>query len=82
MAEINIPVGPIQDPPYRAIPHEPGQSGPANEEALRAALSGLPLGDHDERIIAWLSMWETTTVATICSWLGRLRALDYEGPED
>ena len=76
-----IPLGPIQDPPYQAIPHEPGQSGPANEEALRDALSGLPLGGHDERIIAWLTMWETTTVATICSWLYRVRALDYEGPE-
>lgn len=74
MAEIAIPLAPIHHPPHDAIPHEPGESSaPANEEALRAALSPLELGSYDERILAWLVTWESTTVAVVCSWLYRVR---------
>lgn len=70
-----IPLGPIQEPPYDAIPYEPGtMSAPANEEALREALKGVELGAHDETILKWLTLWETATVATICSWLLRKEA--------
>ncbi|MFC4006586.1 hypothetical protein ACFOY2_05095 [Nonomuraea purpurea] len=74
MATTNIPLHPIQEPPNDAIPYAIGESSaPANEAALREALSGLELGTHDERIVMWLSMWETSTVATVCSWLERTR---------
>lgn len=70
-----IPLGPIQEPPYDAIPYELGtMSAPANEAALREALSGLELGAYDERILVWMTLWETATVATFCSWLQRVRA--------
>jgi hypothetical protein len=70
-----IPLGPIQEPPYDAIPHLLGEnSAPANEEALREALKGVELGAYDERILKWMTLWETATVATVCSWLERVRA--------
>lgn len=69
-----IPLEPIQDPPYDAIPYTLGSSAAsANEAALREALAGLELGAFDERTIAWLSLWETSTVAAVCSWLERTR---------
>ena len=75
MAEVSIPLEPIQEAPYEAIPHELGESSaPANETALREALKGLELGAYDERIVAWLAVWESTTVAVICSWLYRKEA--------
>lgn len=70
-----IPLEPIQEPPYSAIPYEPGtMSAPANEEALRQALKGIELGEYDEHILKWMTLWESATVATICSWLYRKEA--------
>lgn len=74
MAEISIPSGPIHSPPYMAIRTdrlEPSQ--PANETALREALDGVEWGVYDETILQWLSSWEPATVATVCSWLYRVR---------
>ncbi|RSN12835.1 hypothetical protein DMB42_11700 [Nonomuraea sp. WAC 01424] len=72
-----IPLHPIQEPPYSAIQYEPGtMSAPANEEALREALSGVELGAYDEAILKWMTLWETATVATVCSWLYRVREVD------
>jgi hypothetical protein len=31
MTKLNIPLGPIQDPPYQAIPHEPPTPGRGND---------------------------------------------------
>lgn len=70
-----IPLEPIETAPWEAIPFTLGESSaPANEEALRTALDGLELGAYDERILAWLAVWEPTTVAVICSWLYRKEA--------
>lgn len=69
-----VPLEPIHSAPYDAIPLTPGESSaPANEAALRDALAPLELGSYDERILAWLVTWESTTVAVICSWLHRVR---------
>ncbi|TMR11729.1 hypothetical protein ETD86_34740 [Nonomuraea turkmeniaca] len=75
MAEISIPRGPIQEPPYEAIPYTLGQSpAPANREALRAALSPLELGVYDRQVLDWLSGEAPQIVATVCSLLARKEA--------
>ena len=78
MAEIfNIPRGPIDDEPLNAIVSDPAKpSRDANLFALGVALAGVELGDHDERILFWLAGWESSTVATVCSWLYRVRQVD------
>ncbi|MFD9950868.1 hypothetical protein ACFWYW_59080 [Nonomuraea sp. NPDC059023] len=74
MAEINIPSGPIDVEPVHAITCDPDESARrANTTALRAALDGIPLGDWDRTILAWLAGWEPSTVATVCSLLRRVR---------
>lgn len=75
MAENHIPTGPLNQEPFGAITPFYGQSlWSANRQALEDALTGLELGTWDEGILAWLSRWEPSTVATICAWLYRARA--------
>nr|MDT0667362.1 hypothetical protein [Micromonospora sp. DSM 115978] len=61
-----IPAGPIDREPA-GLP--PGR----DEEGLHRVLAGVPLGAHDERIIHWLTMWESSTVATVASLIHRAR---------
>jgi hypothetical protein len=50
-------------------------------EVLRAALAGaelagtgrIELGAYDRLIVDWLARWDTSTVATVVSWLRRVR---------
>jgi|GEM_PF-4301106 len=80
MPDTNIPRGPIHTEPLGAIPTSHGQmSRAANEAALRDALDGLPLGAHDLTILGWLTRWEPSTVATVCSWLYRAREAGSRG---
>ena len=43
------------------------------EEILRAVLAGVELGEWDRRIVAWMAGWDTCTVLTVASWIGRAR---------
>jgi hypothetical protein len=83
VAEIfNIPSGPIDTEPVGAIVPDPSEPAfNARLHALHAALAGVELGGYDETILSWLAGWEPATVATVCSWLYRVRALGYEEPE-
>jgi hypothetical protein len=47
--------------------------GDDREAALLEALDGIELGEHDRRIVRWLSGWEPSTVATVVSWIYRAR---------
>ncbi|MFD9950813.1 hypothetical protein ACFWYW_58695 [Nonomuraea sp. NPDC059023] len=75
MAEINIPRGPIHTPPYHAIKPGDGETQQdADRIALMQELAGVELGTEDLAIIDWtVDIWESSTVATICSWLRRVR---------
>jgi hypothetical protein len=73
----DIPRGPINFEPIRAILADPGESTrPAKTAALEAALDGVDLGEWDRTILAWLAEWEPSTVAVVCSWLYRVREVD------
>jgi hypothetical protein len=37
-------------------------------------LDGLELGAHDRRVARWLAELDTSTLATIASWIARARA--------
>lgn len=69
--DFQIPVGPIEEPPWAGMP-----GGEATyRAALDAVFSGVELGAYDRRIIAWLAGWDTPTVATLCSLVMRARAV-------
>lgn len=46
---------------------------PANLHALYEALQDIPLGAHDRHVAGWLADCQPSTVATVCSWLARVR---------
>jgi hypothetical protein len=73
VADIHIPLGPIEQEPVTAIRADSGQMAAACLQALTAALDGLELGHYDRRIVSWLTVWEPSTVAVICSWVLRYR---------
>ncbi len=80
MAEINIPTTPLDDAPYDAIRRQQGETMfAANTAALAHTLDGVELGEHDHRIIAWLSHWEHPTVAAVCSLILRARNAETAG---
>ena len=60
---------------YAAFDRDPGagKMAPHNHRLLTAALeaAGVELGAYDERIAAWLALWEPHTVAVIASWITR-----------
>ena len=62
-----VPAGPVDRPPAGFVPRA-GQ-----EEILRAVLAGVELGGWDRRIVAWMANWDTCTVLTVASWIGRAR---------
>lgn len=62
-----IPDSPIDTPPRGFVPDD--EQLAILHDTLHAA--GVELGDYDERIAAWLAMWEWSTVAVIASWIKR-----------
>lgn len=72
-----IPIGPIHEPPWGAIPHgdERGAMTKALHAAALDALDGIALGAYDRRIAEWLAQWDVPTVATIASWVIRGKAI-------
>ncbi|WP_326643057.1 hypothetical protein OG884_06240 [Streptosporangium sp. NBC_01755] len=78
MAEINIPTGPIEAEPWDAIRTAPGESlTAACRTALLRELDGMEMefGAYDREILRWLAGGQPSVVATICSWLRRVRTL-------
>jgi hypothetical protein len=75
MAEIRIPHEPIDHEPLHAIRDDEGKFADATirRQALTQALDGLELGAYDETIAKWLTTWEPSTVAVVCSWIVRAR---------
>jgi hypothetical protein len=54
--------------------HRRGVTGEqANLDLLAGALTaaGVETGAYDQRVMAWLAGWETTTVAVIAAWVTR-----------
>lgn len=74
-------VRPPFDAADQATEQQPGETpdqwrariGNDREAALLEALDGLELGEHDRRIVRWLSGWEPSTVAAVVSWIYRAR---------
>ena len=50
--------------------------------ALVAALRGVPLGAYDQRILHWLTGWETSVAAVVVSLLWRTRHAAAQGCRD
>ncbi|MGW0587421.1 hypothetical protein [Streptosporangium sp. NPDC002607] len=76
MAEINIPTGPIEVEPYTAIRTAPGESlSAACRTALLRETGGMEAGAWDDELLGWLANQDPSVVATVCSWLRRVRAL-------
>ncbi|WP_326646103.1 hypothetical protein OG884_15740 [Streptosporangium sp. NBC_01755] len=76
MAEINVPTGPIETEPYNAIRTAPGESlTAACRTALLRELGGMEAGAWDDELLGWLANQDPSVVATVCSWLRRVRAL-------
>ncbi|WP_217197086.1 hypothetical protein [Streptomyces buecherae] len=63
----DVPSGPIDKEPCHFVPRTD------RARALRAELraAGVELGAYDERIIAWLTGWEWSTVAVVTSLIHR-----------
>lgn len=82
MAEIDIPTGPLDEEPLRAIwPVEGDTLASANTQALTEALAGVELGAWDAELLSALGTWPRSTVATICSWLHRVHAAAAPGED-
>ena len=65
------PAGPVHAAPGGFFPRA------ILERVLENVLSGIELGAHDRRILAWMAGWDASTVLTVASWVTRARA---EGP--
>jgi hypothetical protein len=48
----------------------------AHQAALEDALRGLKLGEYDRAMVEWLAGWETSTVATVISWIERAKKVN------
>lgn len=71
--------GPIEKPPLAVYPPYDRFVADATGRdvyaaALRDALIGIELGEYDEKIVEWLTLWDTPTVAVVVSLLERVRA--------
>ncbi|WP_326646581.1 hypothetical protein OG884_18305 [Streptosporangium sp. NBC_01755] len=76
MPEIRIPEGPIETEPWDAIRTAPGESlTAACRTALLREMGGMEVGDWDDELLGWLANQDPSVVATICSWLRRVRTL-------
>ncbi|WP_326829724.1 hypothetical protein OIE13_06180 [Streptosporangium sp. NBC_01810] len=75
MPEIRIPEGPIEAEPWDAIRTSPGESlTAACRTALLRELGGLEAGAWDDELLGWLANQDPSVVATVCSWLRRVRS--------
>ncbi|MEV7805075.1 hypothetical protein AB0O28_19200 [Microbispora sp. NPDC088329] len=82
MAELNIPAGPLDEEPLRAIQQAEGETlASSNTQALTEALAGVELGTWDAELLSALRTWPRSTVATICSWLHRVRTAAAPGDD-
>jgi hypothetical protein len=66
-----VPAGPIDTQPV----------GIGKAEAIRAlddALAGAPMGEYDERIRGWISIWDASTIVVIASMFERARQCGYD----
>jgi hypothetical protein len=61
--------------PYITYPdgHYRYEDAEERHAALLQALHEVPLGAYDQRILRWLTGWETSTVAVVVSLLRRAR---------
>ncbi|MER5622469.1 hypothetical protein ABT061_15640 [Streptosporangium sp. NPDC002544] len=76
MAEIRIPTGPIEHEPWDAIRTSPGESlTAACRTALLVEMGGMEVGSWDDELLGWLANQDPSVVATVCSWLRRVRTL-------
>ncbi|MFF9310123.1 hypothetical protein ACF1BS_04345 [Streptomyces sp. NPDC014748] len=67
MTTHDVPAGPVEKPP-RGFRISDEQAA-LLRDTLTAA--GIDLGEWENTVVTWLSMWEWATVATICSWVAR-----------
>jgi hypothetical protein len=79
-----IPMGPIDEPLWEAIPGAGltaprGAQSAIHLQALTAVLEDIELGAYDQRIVEWLAGWDRPTVAAVCSLLLRARTAGSEG---
>ncbi len=63
-----VPTGPLE--------WDPGGFMPQEERAvlLAGVLDGVDLGAWDRRVAGWLAGLDTSTLATVASWIARARA--------
>lgn len=62
-----VPNGPVEVAPPGFVP------AVEQERILAELLSGVELGDWDQRMVRWLAGWDAATVLTIASWIVRAR---------
>ena len=62
-----VPAGPLES--------DPGGFWPQEERlaVLAGVLDGVELGAWDRRVAGWLTELDTSTLATIASWIARAR---------
>jgi hypothetical protein len=58
----------------RPVIYDPSGSRLDRRNALTEALTGIELGEYDQRMLDWLAGWDIPTVGTIVSLLYRVRA--------
>jgi hypothetical protein len=71
--------GPIESRPKSLFPpydRYTDVNEAAQKAALEDALRGIELGEFDERILRWLAGWDTSTVATVISWIARAKQVN------
>lgn len=70
MAAAPVPTGPIESDP---IEFYTGRALSEVRELLDAAVSGLPVGAYDTRILHWIKQADQPTIVTVASLLTRAR---------
>lgn len=67
---------PVPDGPIETAPQPLFLPGDEQRDVLLRELgaAGVTLGAYDHRMLEWLAGWETGTVLTVASWIGRAYA--------
>ncbi len=63
-----VPAGPLESDPGGFWPQE------ERDAVLAGVLDGVELGVWDRRVARWLTELDTSTLATVASWIVRARA--------
>jgi hypothetical protein len=63
-----VPAGPLESAPGGFVPQ--GE----RVALLAGVLDGLEMGAWDRRVARWLTELDTSTLATVASWIARSRA--------